>query len=272
MAKYEKYTLAVGKQDEKRLTALNHICNPLTQQFLNNSGLSLQGKHVIDLGCGIGMMSVELAKRVGPMGRVTAIDISEEQLALAREYAQLQGVHNIHFVCHGAYALHELKLQADMVYIRFLLEHLNQPLEALKQAILSLHPGAYLFCETITSYAAMFSDPPVAPFDRWREAILLQPELYNTDFYIGKCLASHYQALGVNPIQCELRQPILPPGENRAHFLSGLKPDSIRARYVEKGFFTEEDIQAIADDIVDLGYEDVWLTFPQYIQILGKKS
>lgn len=271
MAKYEKYTLAVGKQDENRLTALNNICNPVTRQFLDNIEISLQGKHVIDLGCGIGMMSVEFAKRVGPTGKVTAIDISEEQLELAKEYAKSQNINNIDFICHEAYKLHELKLQADMVYIRFLLEHLSQPIDALKQAILTLNPNSYLFCETITSYAAIFSDPASSKFDRWREAILLQPKLYDTDFYIGKHLASHYQALGIKPIKFELQQPILLPGENRARFLSGLKPESIRARYVEKGFFTAEEIQKIADDIVDFGHEDVLMTFPQYIQILGKK-
>ena len=271
MAKYEKYTLAVGKQDEKRLGALNNICNPVTRRFLDESEVSLQGKHIVDLGCGIGMMSVEFAKRVGPAGRVTAVDISEEQLKLAREYAKLHNINNIDFICHEAYKLHELKLKADMVYIRFLLEHLSQPLEALKQATMMLNDKGYLFCETVTSYAAMFSDPPSDMFDQWQKAILLQPELYNTDFYIGKRLASHYQTLGLKPIKFELQQPILSPGDNRENFLSGLKPESIRARYVEKGFFTLEEIQSIADNITELSREDILMTFPQYIQILGRK-
>lgn len=271
MAKYEKYTLAVGTQDEKRLTALNNICNPKTLRFLDDADLDLKGKHVLDVGCGFGIMSVEFAKRVGPTGRVTALDISEEQLTLAKKYAASQNIHNIDFVCHEVYKLHELNLKSDFVYIRFLLEHLAHPLEALKQVVETLNPDGYIFCETITSYEAIFSDPPSDLFNRWKKAILLQPALYNTDFYIGKHLFTHYHTLGITPTKFELQQPIVAPGETRADFLSGFKPDAIRNRYVEKGFYTAEEMLALANDIIQFGFEDALMTFPQYIQILGRK-
>ena len=43
------------------------------------------GSTVIDVGCGCGATTIELARAVGPSGRVVGIDLSEPMLALAAE-------------------------------------------------------------------------------------------------------------------------------------------------------------------------------------------
>lgn len=47
MAKAETYTFSVGIDDEKRLQALNHICNPYTLDFLNQNVLDLKAKVIL---------------------------------------------------------------------------------------------------------------------------------------------------------------------------------------------------------------------------------
>ncbi|MCA9000825.1 MAG: methyltransferase domain-containing protein [Planctomycetes bacterium] len=44
-----------------------------------------EGEHIIDVGCGAGTMSMELARRVGPPGKVLGLDFSLPLLTLARE-------------------------------------------------------------------------------------------------------------------------------------------------------------------------------------------
>jgi len=51
-----------------------------------------EGETVLDFGCGPGYVSVELAKTVGPEGRVHALDLSEDLLAMAQENARAAGV------------------------------------------------------------------------------------------------------------------------------------------------------------------------------------
>jgi len=46
-----------------------------------------EGSAGLDAGCGIGQHALWLAERVGPQGRVTGLDISPENLAVARELA-----------------------------------------------------------------------------------------------------------------------------------------------------------------------------------------
>lgn len=54
-----------------------------------------KGQTVADVGCGNGFYSLQLAKLVGPKGRVLAVDIQPEMLELLRQRADEAGIHNI---------------------------------------------------------------------------------------------------------------------------------------------------------------------------------
>lgn len=79
--------------------------NPFTK--INRSAhiidqLELQeGMNVLDAGCGPGRVSIPLAKKVGPQGSVTALDIQNEMLNRVREKAEKQGIKNISYINAG---------------------------------------------------------------------------------------------------------------------------------------------------------------------------
>lgn len=53
------------------------------------------GQTICDMGCGNGYYSLELARRVGPEGRVLAVDIQPEMLSLLDARAKAAGVENV---------------------------------------------------------------------------------------------------------------------------------------------------------------------------------
>ncbi|MFO0007047.1 MAG: class I SAM-dependent methyltransferase, partial [bacterium] len=53
------------------------------------------GQTVCDLGCGNGFYTLELARMVGPQGRVYAVDIQPEMLRMLAESAGREGLTNI---------------------------------------------------------------------------------------------------------------------------------------------------------------------------------
>ncbi|MEZ5366466.1 MAG: class I SAM-dependent methyltransferase [Bryobacterales bacterium] len=60
------------------------------------AALQLQpGQTVADIGCGNGFYTLQMAERVGPTGKVYAVDIQPEMLALLGERAKAAGVTNI---------------------------------------------------------------------------------------------------------------------------------------------------------------------------------
>jgi arsenite methyltransferase len=51
------------------------------------------GEHILDAGCGTGVVTREVTRRVGPAGRVVGLDPSPLMLSVAREIAEQEGVH-----------------------------------------------------------------------------------------------------------------------------------------------------------------------------------
>ncbi len=84
----------VGGTMPKHVRAiLSEIEDEITQKFYGCGSpipLSLEGKTVLDLGCGTGRDAYMVAKMVGPKGRVIGVDMTEQQLEIAQRHVQTQ--------------------------------------------------------------------------------------------------------------------------------------------------------------------------------------
>ncbi len=60
------------------------------------------GSRVLDVGCGTGPTTRELARRVAPGGEVVGLDIAQSMLAVARLRAQQEGIRNVEFTAGDA--------------------------------------------------------------------------------------------------------------------------------------------------------------------------
>jgi len=88
------------------------------------------GERAIDVGCGCGGTTLELAGRVGPRGRVLGVDVSGVMLARARERARAAGLANVEFVEADAQT-HALDAGAwDCVFSRFGVMFFAEPARA----------------------------------------------------------------------------------------------------------------------------------------------
>ena len=104
----------------------------------------LPGQRVVDLGCGSGRTTLELAARVGPGGEVAGVDISAGMLARARERAARSGTGNVEFV-HADVQVHELgEARFDAAYSRFGVMFFVDPVAAFANIRKALRPGAVL--------------------------------------------------------------------------------------------------------------------------------
>ena len=81
--KVGNYQMPVGEEDSLRLTLLNEIYNPCTQNFLLSAGLK-QCQNILVVGCGNGIMTSFIANQIKKTSKVIGVDTSKEQINLAR--------------------------------------------------------------------------------------------------------------------------------------------------------------------------------------------
>lgn len=90
------------------------------------------GASVLDVGCGPGTITVDLARRVAP-GRVLGLDASAEVVEKARAHAADEGVDNVDFVVASAYDTGLPGDTFDVVHAHQTLQHLADPVAALRE-------------------------------------------------------------------------------------------------------------------------------------------
>lgn len=88
------------------------------------------GEHILDVGCGCGQTSLELARRTGSTGRVLGIDISAPMLASARERADQAGIRNVSFLQSDAQVQDFEPESFDLLFSRFGVMFFEDPVAA----------------------------------------------------------------------------------------------------------------------------------------------
>ena len=98
------------------------------------------GEHVIDIGCGMGGTTAELARAVGPTGHVLGVDISAPLIEAARAHR----VDNATFVVGDATTYPFKAAAYDLVFSRFGVMFFGDPVAAFKNLRHALKPAGRL--------------------------------------------------------------------------------------------------------------------------------
>jgi SAM-dependent methyltransferase len=98
------------------------------------------GLTVLDCGCGPGSITLGLAERVAP-GRVVGIDVADQQVTAARALATEREIRNVRFERASIYDLPFPDGAFDLAFAHTVLEHLGDPLRALREMRRVLRPG-----------------------------------------------------------------------------------------------------------------------------------
>jgi SAM-dependent methyltransferase len=167
----------------------------------------------LDVGCGAGDVSLFLASLVGPSGAVVGSDSDEVQLDLVKAECQRLGVTNVELVLENVMEL-EVSGAYDVVYSRFLLEHLPDPLEALRRMWRAVRPGGLLIAED-GDFLADFCEPPHPGFDFWQYAYQETLRRHGGDPLSGRLLHSRFREVGIVDPQVEVVQHVYLSGEGK---------------------------------------------------------
>ncbi|WP_420714016.1 methyltransferase domain-containing protein [Streptomyces sp. NRRL WC-3742] len=126
------------------------------------------GQALLDIGCGPGTITADLAELVGPQGRVVAVDTSAEVLAQAAEYVAGRGLSNVEFACADVHRLPYRDGEFDVVHAHQTLQHVTDPVGALREMRRVTAPGGVVAARDV-DYATMTWYPETPSLERWLE-------------------------------------------------------------------------------------------------------
>ncbi len=123
------------------------------------------GDVLLDVGCGPGSITLDLAERVT---RAVGVDGAAEAIDRARRDAAAKSVSRAVFQVANVYALPFRDESFDVLYAHQLLQHLGAPVDALREAIRVLKRGGILAVRD-SDYGTMVHDPHEPRIERWLE-------------------------------------------------------------------------------------------------------
>lgn len=152
------------------------------------------GMRVLDVGCGPGSITADLATAAGPDGEVLGVDLSADVVAAAAA-----GTPSARFAVGDVMHLDLPDASFDVVHAHQVLQHLRDPVAALREMARVARPGGLLAVRD-ADYAAMSWFPDVDGLERWRATYRSVARSFGAEPDAGRCLLGWAHAAGLTDV------------------------------------------------------------------------
>ena len=262
------YVIRGGVEGRERLRIIGRVMYESTASLFDKIGLRA-GLSCLDIGCGGGDATLEIARRVAPGGRVLGIDIDRTKLEIARAEAQQQGVSNIEFQVSDIRQRPDAA-DFDVGYSRFLLTHLSDPGAAIIAFHRFLRPGGILAVEDV-DFSGCIMYPESKAFERYRDLYCAAARKRGGDPNIGPRLPGLLKRGGFTDVGMHVVQPIGMSGEVK--LLHPLTMENIADAVIEDGSATRDEVDEIVRELYAFAADPGTLAgTPRIVQAWGGRS
>lgn len=265
------YIIGATEAEIRRLGQQHAIWRETALAGWRRAGL-MPGMTVLDIGCGPGHASFDLAQLVGPEGRVIAVDQSALFLDAVNSGADDRGLDNIEAVKSDLANLTLPEGSVDFIWSRWVLSFLANPAKVLDRLNAALKPGGVFIAHEYGHYETFGFYPADPVQDRFISAVKKSWRAFGGEPNIGKQLPEMASNLDWEIASLLPHVFATRPGELMWEWPVGwLKSDGID-RLVELGFLDQGDA-ARFHELVNLRSRDPLsvLTTPMVLEVIAKK-
>ncbi len=229
------------------------------------------GMTVLDCGCGPGSITIGLAEIVAP-GIVTGVDIEPRQLDAASRLASEREIENVRFERASVYELPFPDGSFDVAVAHFVLEHVSDPLRALRELRRVLRPGGIAAVKD--PYYPSFTFRPNTPELRLFVELGARVRRHNgaSDTYAVD-LRTYMRDAGFARTEAAalLENVGAAPGHQILPMMleNQVREPAFRDAVLEQGWATEAELDAISDAAATLADRDDLFGYVVFVSALG---
>ncbi|MEU3397974.1 methyltransferase domain-containing protein [Streptomyces filamentosus] len=223
------------------------------------------GLDVLDVGCGPGTITADLAALVAP-GRVTGVDSAGDVLDKARATAAERGLENVTFAVADVHSLDFPDDSFDVVHAHQVLQHVGDPVRALREMRRVCRPGGIVAARD-SDYGAFAWYPERPALDGWLDLYHRVARANGGEPDAGRRLFAWARRAGFTDIATTAGTWTFSTPDERAWW-SGLWADrtttsSYAALAVDGGHATRTELEEIHAAWREWGaQEDAWFMVP----------
>lgn len=217
------------------------------------------GMHVLDVGCGPGTLTADLASRVA---QVTAVENTAAVLDLAR--AEMANRTNVSYVVTDAHRLDFADDTFDVVHAHQVLQHLADPVLALREMRRVCKPGGVVAVRD-SDYLGFVWYPENAHFDEWMRLYQEAATANGGEPQAGRRLLAWAREAGFDDVTASSSTWCFASPDDRQYW-GGMWADRIvqsalATQLLDAGMATRSALQNISDAFRDwIGDEDGWFS------------
>ncbi len=214
----DTYVLGTDALELERLRLQHELWLPAVRDGCQAAGLAA-AERVLDLGAGPGFVSLELARQVGPSGRVLGLELSPTYVEAARRAAAAAGLAQLEFRRHDLRSDPLPQEPFDLVWCRWVAMFLPAVEPLLDQLAGLLEPGGRLLIHEYIHWSSFGLHPRGEAVRRFADASLASFRAAGGDTDINRRLPSLLAARG---FRLEALRPLAVvgrPGEGVADWL-----------------------------------------------------
>ncbi len=153
-----EYVLGTSDEELVRLGFQHRVWGEHAYAVWERAGFA-PGQTILDVGCGPGFATVDLARIVGSSGRIIAVDESERFLEHLTAQVCAQGIHNVEMIHADVTSMSLVPESVDGAYARWVLCFVKEPMAVVNRVASALRPGGVFAVQDYFNYRAIALAP-----------------------------------------------------------------------------------------------------------------